>query len=216
MTAVPLVGVQERGDYRYTYARSTAGGNSAFPGSLALVTTFDPPHLVGSAPTTENYTAVEVIATNRAGHRPQDPDAPYYAHMHIHTGYAPMPVVTPETLFNTLAWRDQEEQQYRIGIRHSNPRARYLFMGIPTWARAGYGPTSSPPPGSSIDEQWMAIENIQQLILPRITSNVVVRTALANEGDYLASKLLRPPAQLAAAARPGWGRLPGAPPSAPS
>ena len=90
-----------------------------------------------------------------------------------------------EQFLNGLPWRDTDI--LRIGVPHSDPRSRYLFMSLPFWAEAGYAPAIPNPGGTPDSTQYMPIENIQELILPEISSKQFPRQLLAGarDGSYV-------------------------------
>lgn len=177
-----LVGVQEAANFVYTY---TIASGSTLPGTLALGTGIgDTDFLYGTAPTDPGFWAVDWQADIREGTPEfvQDPDAPYTASIAITVTPQNTPVQTIEGVLQGLDWRDLDEA--RIGIQHSNPRQQYIFMGLPTWALSNSGPST--PEGDGL-RQWLPIENIQEAILPAISSNTVPRNLSELDGDYIGS-----------------------------
>ena len=87
-------------------------------------------------------------------------------------------------IFNRLTWRDLTDNQ--VGIQHDEAREYILFMGLPADAPDGYAPSTTLSNGQK--QQWIPIENIQEMILPNIRSNVVQTPSYI--GDYADSGII--------------------------
>ena len=176
-------------DYHWYIAGTTTPAD--LPGTLAIRRNRDGTEqrtaritnrLVGNAPTSAEYgificqasvSAQQVVAGT------DDPDAPYRAQVTFITGAAEPEADKLATGFNGLSFRNAD--RFRIGVAHDNPNNLYLFMGLPLYAPSGQGPVNQG--GGTSGQQWLPIENIQEFIPPRITSNSV--EAKIESGPYI-------------------------------
>ena len=161
------------------YQIGTLDTPAVLPGTLAIRTNMDGSEqrtaritnrLVGATPLTYTYALFICEATvspppGRTG--PLDPSAPYRAQVTFIIGAPPSEPDLLSPGFNALTFRDTD--RFRIGIAHDNPTDLYLFMGLPPYAVANQGPIIQG--GGAVGQQWLPIENIQEFIPPRITSN---------------------------------------------
>lgn len=177
-----------RGGTQYEYTWLTPGTRmaaGALPGTLAIRQTGFGVllnRLVGNAPTMAGFKLAICVASVAAQNRGQpDPDAPYEAQVTFITGAAEPEADLLSTAFNGLTFRDSD--RFRIGIAHDNPNDLYLFMGLPLYAPSGQGPVNQG--GGTSGQQWLPIENIQEFIPPRITSNSV--ESLIQTGPYISA-----------------------------
>ena len=169
-------------NYDYTWLNpDTRMAAGALPGTLAVRQTgfgIRINRLVGNAPTTGGVhvaLCVASVSTQQTISGAADPDAPYEALVTFVTGIAPPDnLATFADKFNRLDWRDND--RFRIGMQHDDPNYLYLFMGLPIYAPVGNGVTIEIGPAP---QQWLPVENIQQFIAPRVTSNNVPSQLLA-------------------------------------
>ena len=170
-----------RVEYVYTYLTYPArSATNALPTGITSGPNNALNIVRGRVPATYGYTETYCVATVDEFSEQDDPDAPYEAR---YTFIVEALAAVPDQLsagFNALEFRDSD--RYRIGIAHDNPSNMYLFMSLPEYAIANQGPINQGG-GGNTGLMWLPIENIQEFIPPRITSNRI--ESMVYDGPYI-------------------------------